>query len=232
MLIITDSHVSLANQNHEDFFAMLDLVAAGDEDVVFLGDIFDLWVSLPRYENHLHKRFLAWCKEEKARRMVGFIEGNHEFYMVRRHQDCFSWSDGAAHQLDGTLFVHGDLINKEDTNYLRLRKITKNPWTRTLFFLLPGGPALVQHLKRKIKKTNKEFRIGLPIPALEAYGQACLDAGHKRVLVGHFHESFRHGDERGELVVLPDWFSSGRIGRARSLADPVETLHWRDLQSN
>ena len=45
LIIITDAHISNENRNVVDFFFMLEKLAANDDDIVFLGDIFDLWIG-------------------------------------------------------------------------------------------------------------------------------------------------------------------------------------------
>src|SRR5210317_281851 len=49
MIIITDAHISKAKGNHAIFFKMLESLEKNNQDLIFLGDIFDLWVALPRY---------------------------------------------------------------------------------------------------------------------------------------------------------------------------------------
>jgi len=47
-VIITDAHVHPGFGNAESFFAMLTVLESLPVDVVFLGDVFDLWIALPR----------------------------------------------------------------------------------------------------------------------------------------------------------------------------------------
>ena len=229
MIIITDSHVSSANGNVDAFFEMLQRVADSGEDVVFLGDIFDLWISLPRYEEPIQKRFLQWCHQLCKSRMIGFVEGNHEFYVTLRNRNCFTWSSGSGHQLGDTLFVHGDLINRKDRNYLRWRLISKNLLMRTIVRLLPGGPGLAHKTKAKMKKTNQSYKIAMPIEALKAYAESCAAQGLKRVFVGHFHENYQVDGDSCRLTVLPDWFGSGEITRFETHKKQIETGPWRQI---
>ena len=63
MIIIADAHVDDAGGHKADFFQMLRAIEKTNHDVIFLGDIFDLWIALPRYEKDCHKAFLAWCQD-------------------------------------------------------------------------------------------------------------------------------------------------------------------------
>ena len=85
LVIVTDAHISESQGNTGPFFEMLAVLEQGVGDVVFLGDIFDLWISLPRYEDALHRRFLSWCQRQKAQRRIGFVHICQRRYMLDRH---------------------------------------------------------------------------------------------------------------------------------------------------
>ena len=142
MIIIADAHVSKANGNHATFFKMLEILERNSQDLVFLGDIFDLWVALPRYEEDIHRDFIAWCRNQKKFRTIGYMEGNREYYLSKELGDAFSWCSTDAWWRDeaGALFVHGDQINRKDRNYLGFRKLVKNNITKSILRCLPLGP--------------------------------------------------------------------------------------------
>ncbi|MDJ0836778.1 MAG: metallophosphoesterase [Acidobacteriota bacterium] len=229
MFIVADAHVSRAQDNHEPFFEMLDALRDTGEDVVFLGDIFDLWVSLPRYEGPLQRRFLEWCAAYKQSASVGYIEGNREFYMVRRNRNCFTWSDGAKHLEGNILFVHGDLINRADKKYLRFRRLSKNALVRNAVRFLPYGPKFAHNMKLKLKQTNHAFRLGLPVEALESFARARFAEGVTCILVGHFHEPYLFEENGAALHVLPDWFTDHHVGYLDRTNGVLETGPWRQL---
>ena len=228
MILITDAHVSQANGNVEEFYEMLNTLEQGEEDVVFLGDIFDLWISLPRYEDPIQTRFLQWCERVKEKRVVGFVEGNHEFFMVQAHRKCFTWCTENFWQEGDHLFVHGDQINREDVAYLRWRKVSKNLITKTIVRFLPFGPTLVWRLKNKLKNANRKFKISLPVEAIAGYAEELFGKGVRRVLVGHFHQEHRVNAKDGDfLAIIPDWYATGKIGRY--IDGKLTCAHWRDL---
>ena len=228
MIIIADAHVSAANGNVASFFEMLAVLEKRTETIVFLGDIFDLWVSLPGYQDRDQDRFLAWCAAQSKDRTVGFVEGNHEFFVAERNPGCFSWCTGEM-RLEGELcLVHGDQINQKDKNYLRFRKLTKNRMTKWIVRFLPLGRGMLDKLKKGLKKTNKNFRLALPEQEVDAYAREMFSKGARQILVGHFHQEYRYNDDDGRfLQILPDWFATRRVG----LFDGRElvTRHWREL---
>ena len=58
LIIITDAHISETKGNHAIFFKMLEFLERNNHDLIFLGDIFELWVALPRYEEKIHREFI------------------------------------------------------------------------------------------------------------------------------------------------------------------------------
>jgi UDP-2,3-diacylglucosamine pyrophosphatase LpxH len=234
LVIIADAHISRRQGNADAFLEMLAALEKGVGDVVFLGDIFDLWIALPRYENDLHRTFLSWCRKQKPRRRIGFIEGNHEFFLARRHAAAFTWCTQLAWWKDseGNLFCHGDRINRHDRNYLTFRKLTKNPITRTAIHCLPMGPKLVNHVKRRLKGTNRAFRKSLPKVQLRKFAEERFQEGATRIFLGHFHQSyFYRGAHGGQLHTLPDWYSRGWISVLSADRHALRQGPWRDMLS-
>ncbi len=231
MLLITDSHVS--NGNAAEFFDMLDTIARTTrEEVVFLGDIFDLWIALPRYETAIHRDFLDWCRRQKAVRTVGFVEGNHEFFLTQEHPECFTWCDPACWRDEhGHLFIHGDLVNRRDVNYFRFRKLTKGFLVKTLLRCLPFGPKIADAVKRRLKQRNNKFRKFMPEREIKNYADRCFNNDVQAILAGHFHQDYRYRDaENRPLYLIPDWQNTGQIARFHTQSRCLEILSWRELE--
>ena len=70
LIIVADSHIEPGSAAETVFFRMLAKLSASGHDIVFLGDIFELWIGLPRYEGTSQKKFLSWCREQKESRIV------------------------------------------------------------------------------------------------------------------------------------------------------------------
>ncbi len=227
LILIADAHVSKVRGNAPAFFRLLEALARCDDDLVFMGDIFDLWVALPRYENELHRRFLAWCRRERRRRVIGFLEGNREFFVAASHKSAFSWCSPGPWYRDraGLLFCHGDQINQKDYRYLTFRKISKNRVARLILKVLPLGPALAEHLKRRLKYTNPAFRRRLPVEQIEAFAEARFRDGVRTAFAGHFHRSYTYGGPPGpQMHTLPGWIGTGRVSRYNAEDGRLESL--------
>ncbi len=233
MILVSDSHVSVANGNVEPFFKMLARLGQTKQDLVFLGDIFDLWIALPRYQERIQTKFLEWCAMNRADRSIGFVEGNHEFYVAEESGHCFSWctADSWVDEQANVMLVHGDQINRADKKYLRFRRLTKNGLVKNFARAVPFGPSLANVLKKRLKKTNRAFRIGLPRKSVDAFAEAMFSTGVRRVFVGHFHQEYRYrSGNRQALHVLPDWFATQMVSVYDPQKETLESLHWEKLR--
>ena len=233
MIIITDAHVSKANGNHATFFEMLEYFKGIQQDIVFLGDIFDLWMALPGYENHIHHQFVAWCREQKRQRTIGFLEGNHEFYLAAVKSEAFSWCSADAWYRDdtGSLFVHGDQVNRRDRSYLVFRQLIRNRLTRRILCHLPGGPRLAETVRRRLKQTNHQFKIHFPRVEIEAFADARFAEGADPIFMGHFHREYiyRNPDSKA-LYILPDWYSTQKVTVFDPKAREAVFLDWKEIR--
>ncbi len=231
IVLVSDCHASAERGNEAEFLALLGSLAAGPHDVVFLGDILDLWIALPRYEQDLHARFLEWCRRECRRRVVGFVEGNHEFFVAQRHADAFSFCSSAESvDEEGRLFAHGDTVNRADLAYRAFRAVTRSAFVRWAEQTAPGGPAIARFLKRRLNARREALPKVFPAGQLEAYAEAWCRRGVRVLYLGHFHEA-RWGETGagGFWQILPAWYGSGLVGLV-SPGDPrARVVPWRGL---
>ncbi len=231
-VIISDAHVHSGFGNVDSFFHMLEILEQLPVDVVFLGDVFDLWVGLPRYEQEIQRNFLNWCRRNKKKRELGFVEGNHEFFVHESHAQCFTWSTEDEKFIENRswLFVHGDQINERDRQYLRFRRLTKTPLTKWIVRWMPFGPRGVRFLNSRLKKTNQSYRLYFPSQDVERFAREQFQAGTSRVFIGHFHTRFRFSDDTGKtLWVLPAWLEKNWVAIVDHDTHDVELIHWEKL---
>lgn len=231
MILIADCHASPRHGNEAEFFALLERVAQTPHDVVFLGDILDFWIALPRYEQDLHRRFLEWCRGESRRRSVGFVEGNHEFFLARSHGSAFSFCVPDEYvDSQGRLFVHGDTVNGSDRAYRRFRRVVKSPVLRWLEEHTPGAPAIARRIKRHFEVRNRSWPKYFPQEQVEAYAGQWFDRGARAVYMGHFHDGHVCQRPDGRVVqVIPAWCASGLVGVLEDAAGVAAVRPWRDL---
>ena len=232
MIIVSDAHIRHDSKDSDDFFSMLDAIGHTNHDIIFLGDIFELWIALPRYEQEIHKRFLQWCKKEKQNRTVGFVEGNHEFFLAEQHSDCFTWATTDV-WLDSEakiLYAHGDQVNPNDKSYHRFRKATKNKLTKNLARYMPLAPQLIKYTKRKLTNRDKE-RGYFPEKTLHEYADNTFSTTVSTILLGHFHQDFRYQNKDNDLFLLPDWMATKKIVIYDKNVKELRSHHWSELQT-
>ncbi len=232
MIIITDSHVSKSKRNHATFFRMLEAFEKNNQDLIFLGDIFDLWIAMPRYEEDIHREFISWCHNQKKYRTIGYMEGNHEFYLAEERSQAFTWCSRDAWWRDdaGALFVHGDQINRKDKNYLHFRKLVKNKITKFILRCLPLTPKIMNFIREELKKTNLEFRMHLPKEEIEFFAESRFSEGVDTIFAGHFHQEYLyHNRKSKKMYVLPDWFSTQKVTYYGRNQKRITIIHWEEM---
>ena len=213
-ILVADSHLQKGEE--ESFFDMLEKIRLYQPaGVIFLGDIFELWIALNGYESDIHERFLQWCREAKKHFEVGFIVGNHEFYLGR-HADAFSWINEKEYTLEslGIRVLHGDQLNREDKGYRFLRKLLRNPLTRFLLKITAGsiGPKIADHVRVSLKPTNRRHKRHLPMLYLKEYSEKAAKKRIRKIFAGHFHRHENLDFYDGIPVeILPDWGTAGEI---------------------
>ena len=232
-ILVADSHIR--KDSAGDFFAMLErILQYRPAGVVFLGDVFELWIALDGYESSIHHQFLDWCRSAKRQLEVGFIIGNHEFFIRERHKDAFSWVENVSYTTPrGVHFLHGDLINRADTGYRILRKLLRNATTRLLLKMAAGniGPKVADYVLNSLKPTNQRHKRQLPVKFLEEYAAAAAGKNITRIFAGHFHQhetlTFPDGVR---TEILPSWDTAQEIVL---LKPDLQTVcgSWRNLLS-
>ena len=203
-LMIADAHLT-CRTSEDEFFRLLGLVSRLPRDiaVIFLGDIFDLWIAIRGYETEDQRRFLDWCRDEKARREIVFLEGNHEFFVAKTYGDAFSYCSEDEFQSGLLQWLHGDRINKADYAYAVLRFILRNPLTRGFLWVIGStfGPAFAHYVRERLRVTNQAHKQYFPEPHALKFLEDCPK--DSVVFVGHFHDRLTKTADGRTLEVLP-----------------------------
>ena len=232
MIIVADAHISKASGNFASFFKMLEIIGDSEHDIIFMGDIFDLWIALPQYEKEIHHQFMEWCHNQKNHRNIGFIEGNHEFFLTEERHAYFTWC--SPHQWilgdHDILFVHGDLINDRDSGYLLLRKLTKNQVVKFILRHLPFGPRITARVKRMLAKRNSSDGKYMPEDKIRKFADTHFANGIQTIFVGHFHQKYHYRKPGlGQLYILPDWYSTHQVSIFEPHSGNITSLLWEQL---
>ena len=230
IIFVADAHIMNTPTSSDGFFDLLGRIGESDCDIVFLGDIFELWIAFDSYEEAVHRRFLEWCRREKEKRMIGFLEGNHEFYVSNRHAEAFTWCSEKEYCLPcGKIcLTHGDCLNKNDFPYLIFRGLMRNPVTRLLIRL--SGPLIGRPLSRKIlrglKDKNMKHKKNFPEKYFHRLADSLQRENRALCIMGHFHQP---AAIRG-IHVLPAWEpEDGEIGVYDRATEQYYRVPWRNF---
>ncbi len=190
IILVADAHSGSPESDFEDFFKALSAIPEDSTPVIFLGDIFDICFAVKNCEMEFHRRFFDWCRKEKSRRYVGFVEGNREFFIYPAEKDSFTVLADTGLVMDGMLFIHGDMLNSDDRFYRCLRIFVRNPLIRFLLSVCPGANSIVYKVKAALKRSNKKHKKTFPEGLVRNYVDKLEMASVQRVFCGHFHQHF------------------------------------------
>jgi len=226
--LVADSHLGDARASVPEFVAMLRSLAPASA-VVFMGDLFQVWLALPKYWDAQARAVLDGFRVlQAAGTRTIFVVGNREFFLPRTPGDArarglpfdaivpgaavLTWA-GRRYGL-----THGDVISLRDTQYLKWRHFSRGRAFEALFRAMPGGVArrIARRLERAMSTTNREIKIQYPAEELRAFARLALP-GLDGFFVGHFHrdEVISAPGQTAALRIVPDWFSRKTVLRLR-----------------
>jgi len=217
--LIADAHLGGPGGPPEPLLEQLAQIALGGADeLVLLGDLFQVWVGFERYETPEIRAFLESVQGvRRAGIPVHYIEGNRDFCLAEGpYREAFD-SIGTEHAFESGgaryLAVHGDGLNDRDRQYLAWRWLSKSAPARFALAHVPRAVVgrFVHSTERKLTKTNFKHKQRVPEEAIRRYGERRLAEGHDVLLLGHFHEPHTWKVEGGEIRLLDAWFRSRRV---------------------
>lgn len=232
-VLVADCHVREGTEKAEEFRTMLKKLSVLKPEcaVIFLGDIFDLWIAHEGYEGALHREFLGWCKIQKGIRKVIFIEGNHELYVKRIHKECFTFVSEKEYREGKYCFCHGDQFNSGDWGYKLFRFILRNPVMCFLAEISSGflGPLTARLVKKIFCCRGSKEHKALPEKLFEQYALVLKKSGISKAAAGHFHRSWCfNGTPDVEIRLVPAWETRGEITLFYEGGKYLD-LHWKSL---
>ncbi len=211
---------------------MLEALSRTDYDVMFLGDIMDLWIGMDGYEDDLQRWFIEWCKAESPRRNIVYIEGNHEFYVADRYNKVICTVIKNRFLENSLLAEHGHNILGTFIGFNRLFiAFCKSGFARFTLSILPCGQRLALWIKRKFGSNGRTFFSALPNETLIAWAEnAAAKTGAKDIFIGHFHTAQEFELTDGvRFRVLTAWKNAQEV----TIFDPesrnTTICDWRQL---
>lgn len=217
--VIADAHLGGPGGDGEPLLRQIgELVGGGCRHLLFMGDLFHVWVGDARYETPEIATVIAalrsW-RQEGVR--IDYVEGNRDFFLVgSEYEDAFDRiATEIALEVAGTrvLAVHGDGLNESDWRYRFWRWASKSLVSRFFVRRLPGALArrVVHGTEQRLSKSNFRHKNRIPENVIRSYAERRLAEGHDVLLLGHFHEPRRWPVDGGEVRIVDAWYNDDCI---------------------
>ena len=222
LVFVGDVHLDSSDMHLDAFLGFLEGLSRTTSRLVFLGDLFNLWIGRRETEQP-YQRAVADKLESLRRRgmVVRYVEGNRDYRIASTYVGSAldeATLDGVSEVFGGRRLwaIHGDLANPSDRYYRRWRALSRSSFFWNLFNLVPRGRRMraAEYLERKLRKSKSAYKRNFPEREVRAYGSAFLERGYDTVVLGHFHVekdlTCESAQTTGRILVLPEWRESRR----------------------
>ena len=224
--LIADSHLGDARSPTGGFFAMLHQLPRA-RMVVFLGDLFRVWLAMPKYWDRHTREILAGFEDLRESGVeILFVVGNREYFLPSNPATARRRGLPFDHIVTGACrlrwgkrswgMTHGDVVNRRDKRHLKWRYISRSWVFEAIFRSMPGWLArdIAHRLERAMAGTNMLIKVQYPLSELEAFSEAVM-GDLDGYFLGHFHrdEVITLPGHKAKLRIVPDWHSRKTVLR-------------------
>jgi UDP-2,3-diacylglucosamine hydrolase len=233
---VGDVHIERDDPALPDFLEFLDRLGRRVSRIVFMGDLFNVWIAGGGLEPP-HQAAVVERMRGLRRRgiVVHYLEGNRDYWVGRHHTGTAvdeASTEGLVEHVGGHRIwaAHGDLVNVEDRQYRAWRRLSRSAPVGLVFRLLPSSRRVraAESIERRMRGTNLEYKRDFPERLVSEYARCRFDEGYDVVVLGHFHveRDIEVDGERasGRVLVLPEW----RESRRHLLAEPDGVIRFVD----
>lgn len=214
---ISDVHLGYGDREtdrrRETLLVQLLRRCADDAAHIFLvGDLFDAWFDYRTVIPAGHVRTLAALTDlVDAGVPMTYLMGNHDFghhHYFRDHVGLPVVADDVVATIGSRRYylAHGDGKAHNDTGYLILRAVLRNPFAKWLYRLL--HPDLGIGLASRTSHGSRDYTTKKDYGAadgLRDFALARLDEGFDAVIMGHRHQVHSEQHGAGLYVNLGHW---------------------------
>lgn len=226
---ISDVHLGLGTpaecrEREELLLRFLDRCERDAETLVIVGDLFDYWFE---YATVIPRPFFRVLSKLDSMRRGGltieYLMGNHDF----GHQDFFEkelhirvHAEDIERVYHGKKFylAHGDGKVHNDTGYLLLRPVLRNPVSIKLFqWLHPDVGIRLASSTSSTSRVHSDKRPIGPRDGLAEFAEKKVAEGFDYVIMGHVHtphvRSIDVNGHTGTYVNLGEWMRHKTFAR-------------------
>jgi UDP-2,3-diacylglucosamine hydrolase len=225
LVFVGDVHLDRDDADLDAFLAFLDGLRPTVGRLVFMGDLFNVWIGRRDLERPHHRAVVERLESLRRKGMViRYIEGNRDYRIAEAHVGQAlddSTTEGIEESIGGRrLFaIHGDLANPRDRQYRTWRRVSRSRLAWWILGAVPRGRRMrfVEELEDRLRGANLDFKQEFPEADVRAYAAGFLRQGYDAVVLGHFHVEkdleASPPSPPGRILVLPEWKESGRYLR-------------------
>jgi UDP-2,3-diacylglucosamine hydrolase len=222
LIAVSDLHLNPGSpERNQEFLNLLQESLSNGDEILILGDLFDLWFGRDALTFAFQKPILARMQELASQGLkMDYVEGNRDFairqYSPSLFRNVASTGYSRTWGMHRIYAEHGDLINKADRPYRFFRKLTKNPLSLLLLKHMPARFFLgrADRLEKQMKSTNMRHKMSYPESYCRTFAEKKGIEGADLVIIGHFHEekswSLKGSNQNVLFFNLPGWESGIR----------------------
>ena len=224
-LFVSDLHLEADRPDiGNQFVQFLKTEAMEADDLYILGDLFESWVGDDDPNAHYAKIKMAIRKVVDKGVPVYFMHGNRDFMIGRQ----FANETGVEILKDPypvtmygqkALLSHGDALCTDDTQYQRVRVMTRNPDWQASILAKPLKERL--RIAAEARRQSLERTLNLSMDIMDVnqdeVRRVITTHGVDVLLHGHTHRPDIHtidlGNRKAKRIVLGDWYTQGSVLR-------------------
>ncbi len=222
IFFISDLHLNISEPAITQLFYQFTSSVKSNDQLYILGDFFNTWVgddAITKFEQDIQNYLRALVNKQIK---IYFLYGNRDFLL----RDSFFKTTGITFLKDetvinlngvNTLLMHGDSLCSDDKNYLRYKRIVRNPMVQSGFLSLPKSWRYA--IAEKLRK-NSQQRFDRSKLLVDVNQQTVVDTMKKhrvsQLIHGHTHipgiHSFTiHTTTPAKRIVLGAWHDKGSV---------------------
>jgi len=224
-LFISDLHLEAERPDIGDqFIQFLKTDAMEADDLYILGDLFEAWVGDDDPNTHYTRIKRSIRKVVDKGIPVYFMHGNRDFMIGRQFANETGveiLKDPFLVQMYGhkAVLSHGDAMCTDDTQYQRVRAMTRNPDWQASMLAKPLKERLLIAEEARRQSLEQTLNMSMDIMDVnqDAVEKVIRDHGADVLVHGHTHRPDVHtidlGNRKAKRIVLGDWYTQGSVLR-------------------
>lgn len=221
ILLISDLHLEEERPDiTRAFLHFLASRACQAEALYILGDFFEVWIgddAMTPFQQSIADALRALS--ERGTRIY-LMHGNRDFMLGKgfcRAAGCTLLSDPSVVELCGerVLLMHGDSLCTRDEDYMRLRRLLRNPLSLFILRHLPLSTRrkLARKLRNESRAQTRMKASDIIDVTPELIPRVLAEHGVRTLIHGHTHRPATHELEvdgrPARRIVLGDWDQQG-----------------------